>query len=285
MNKFFGVGLCLVLALCFKAQSQETLTNQSVISLVKAGLDKSTILATVNNAGGKYDVSTTAIINLKKQGVHSDIINAMIAKSANKGSAPGTADANRSAFDKLDPGIYYADAGEKFTQLEPTIFTSAKTGNGVASALSYGLAKVKSKAVLSGSNANIQFPSGNNVFYFIFPKTNTGNIGNEGNNNGWISSATSPNEFILIKFKSINTSRSKSREVVTGSFGSYSGFSSGIPDDNKLAFRFEKISAGVYKVFFDAPLATNEYAFLHAGGSATAIGTAPTQKAFDFSIK
>ena len=62
----------------------EVLTNQSVIALVKAGLDKSTVLATVNNAASKYDLSTAAIINLKKQGVSTEIINAMIAKG-NKG--------------------------------------------------------------------------------------------------------------------------------------------------------------------------------------------------------
>ena len=264
----------------------EVLTNQSVIALVKAGLDKSTVLATVNNAASKYDLSTAAIINLKKQGVSTEIINAMIAKG-NKGpvaSSGASESTGGTVFDKLDPGIYYSDADKKLIQLEPTVFTSGKTGSGIGAALSYGIAKVKSKAILSGSNANLQIAPGA-TFYFVFPRNSGGNIGNEGNQNSWVSSATSPNEFILIKFKSINTSRSKSREVVTGSFGTYSGFSSGIPDDNKAPFRFDKIASGVYKVYFETPLAPNEYAFIHAGGSAGSPGSAPAQKAFDFSVK
>lgn len=154
----------------------------------------------------------------------------------------------------------------------------------LGTALTYGIAKTKSKAVLSGPTANLQLPFNAPIFFFVFPKS-SGNIGNEGNQNSWVSNATSPNEFMLIKLRSVNTSRSKSREVVTGSFGTYSGFSSGVPEENKVGFKFEKQSSGVYKLFFEAPLAPGEYAFIHAGGSATAAGGAPAQKAFDFSIK
>ena len=291
LQRIVIVTILVISSIFSQAQTKtEVLTNQSVISLVKAGLDKSLIITTINNTESKFDLSTTTLIALKKQGIPNEIINAMVEKSASgsvdkgKSSSTGTTSSASSPLSGLDPGIYYADPSNKHVQLEPSIFTSSKTGSGIGAALSYGIAKIKSKAVLSGSNANLKFSGASTTFYFIFPKNSTGNIGNEGSQNLWISSATSPNEFVLIKFKSINTSKQKAREVVTGSYGTYSGFSNGIPDDNKVNFRSEKLSSGVYKIYFETPLLPGEYAFIHAGGSATAAGGAPAQKAFDFSI-
>jgi len=56
----------------------EVLTNQTVISLTKAGLDKSVILSTINNSENKFDVSSAMLINLKKQGVANEVISAMV---------------------------------------------------------------------------------------------------------------------------------------------------------------------------------------------------------------
>lgn len=268
----------------------EVLTNSSVVALTKAGLDKSLIITTIKSTESKFDVSATTLIALKKQGLSNEVITAMVEKmthaptDATKQTPASSSQGNGGLLGNLEPGIYYQDSQNKFIQLEPSIFTSSKTGSGIGAALSYGIAKVKSKAVLSGPTANLKFTGSTQTFYFIFPKNSAGNIGNEGNQNLWISSATSANEFVLLKFKSINTSKQKAREVVTGSYGTYSGFSNGIPDDNKVAFRSEKMSTGVYKIYFETPLQSGEYAFIHAGGSATAAGGAPAQKAFDFSL-
>jgi len=289
LKSFFTIAVLFLITSSASAQNKtELLTNQSVMALSKAGLDKSLIITTINNTESKFDVSATTLIALKKQGLSNEIISAMVEKSANKKTivtSQQTTSHAAAALSSLEPGIYYAESATKQVQLEPSVFTSSKTGSGIGAALSYGIAKVKSKAVLSGPTANLKFPqSAANSFYFIFPKNGGGNIGNEGNQNLWISSATSPNEFVLIKFKSINTSKQKAREVVTGSYGTYSGFSNGIPDDNKVAFRSEKLSSGLYRIYFESPLAPGEYAFLHAGGSASSAGGAPAQKAFDFSI-
>ena len=75
----------------------------------------------------------------------------------------------------------------------------------------------------------------------------------------------------------------KSREVVTGSWNSYAGMSSGIDDKYKIAFKYEKVSPGVYKVYTEKPLDAGEYCFMYAGGTAT-YGTAPLQKVYDFGV-
>lgn len=303
-TKIILVGLFLTASLC-SAQTRTTrkvtessttnsdvLTNANVVAMVKAGLPKSVILNAIQTSSTKFDASANSMIALKKQGVSDELLSAMAAKggSANTSSAlnttlTGTSKAE-TGLGKLDPGIYYSDeSNNKQAPLEASVFSQSKVGSGLLSGLTYGIAKTKAKAVLSGVQANLQVSNLNPVFYFIFPHNTGSNIGNESNaNGGWYSNATSPNEFILVKFKVVNTSKQKGREVVTGSFGTYSGFSGGIEDESKVTYRFTKLTPGVYKVYFESPLKEGEYAFLFAGTAATAVGSTTSQKAFDFSI-
>ena len=72
------------------------------------------------------------------------------------------------------------------------------------------------------------------------------------------------------------------REVETGSYGTYSGFSSGVPDKNKVSFKFDKSPEGQYRIYFDQPLEAGEYGFMYAGSGTS---TSSSQKVFDFGIK
>jgi hypothetical protein len=277
--------LLIICNTCF-SQQKDILTNEQVVSLVKAGLSTSIIIATIQSSNTKFDVSANGMVALKKQGVSDAVIKAMIEKSANapsqlvKQSLP-TKNLPQNELAKLDPGIYYSVTdGKKTEQLEPNVFSQAKVGSGIVSGLTYGLAKTKAKAVLSGVSANMKIEDANPVFYFVFPKGDA----SEANTFNIYGGASSPNEFVLIKFKVINTSKAKGREVVTGSFGTYSGFSSGIDDQDKVPYKFTKLSTGIYKIYFEQPVAVGEYAFIYAGGTAGGMGGAPAQKAYDFSI-
>jgi hypothetical protein len=62
----------LVIAFClgatFVAEAQdETMTNDEVISLTSAGLNKSLIVDKIRNSKSKFDLSTDALIKLKKE--------------------------------------------------------------------------------------------------------------------------------------------------------------------------------------------------------------------------
>jgi hypothetical protein len=80
--------LILMLAIASMAHAQsnsaEVLTNAKIISMSKGGLPKAAILASIQNKGGNFDVSTDALIALKKQGVADEVITAMV----NKGAKP-----------------------------------------------------------------------------------------------------------------------------------------------------------------------------------------------------
>lgn len=300
------LGLILILGIthlhCF-AQTQtkpETLTNANIVALFKAGLSKSVVLTTIQNASTNFDTSTNGIIDLKQKGVPDDVIEAMINKTSKVppvpagtmmpfGAAqpatapnqpgPGTLDPNNLAA--LEPGIYYYDDSTgQLMQMDGSVFSQTKVGSGILTAISYGVAKTKAKAVLSSAQANFRINSKTPAFYFIFPHTQGGNFASQSTSGSWYSDATSPNEFLLVRFKV----KEKSREIVTGSYGTYSGFSGGIDDDNKVAFRSEKVIPGIYRVYLEGPLNDREYAFMFAGTAQTAQGGTTSQKAFDFSI-
>jgi hypothetical protein len=184
----------------------------------------------------------------------------------------------------VESGIYYCK-GEpcKLMELEPSVYSQAKMGSGILTGITYGIAKTKMKATLSGSNANMQIEENNPVFYFYFDKNTTNNLGSSSAQNIWFSSATSPNEFMLIKFT--ESKNKKSREVVTGSFNSYAGLSSGIDDKYKVPFKYEKVSPGVYKVYTEKPLEAGEYCFMYAGGTTLGYGSTVLQKVYDFGVK
>ena len=85
--------------------------------------------------------------------------------------------------------------------------------------MTYGIAKIKSKAVLANRNARLQIEHPRPVFYFYFEVKNAG-LSNSGNVYG--SSSSSPNEFVLVKMDT----KKNSRELVVGQanvFGAQSG--------------------------------------------------------------
>lgn len=62
------------------AQTEETLTNQDVIEMVKAGLPESTILLSVKHSPAKFSTSAQDLIALKKEGVTQPVMDAMITR-------------------------------------------------------------------------------------------------------------------------------------------------------------------------------------------------------------
>ena len=266
----------------------DVLTNQTVVTMTKAGLPKSLILAKIQNSNTNFDVSVDAMILLKKQGVDDDVLTAMATKgstgniiSASSANINGLSK-NEVLLTKAESGIYSVDekTGDPI-EMDASVFSNSKTGSGILTAVTYGIAKTKQKAILSGAQANLQLSAKKPVFYFVFPHRAPGELGSQNSENvGFYNNASSPNEFMLVKFKVSG----KERQIVTGSFNDYVGFSGGIDDKNKVPYRSVKISPGLYKVFFEAPLPSGEYAFVFAGTAANTRGEVPTQKAYDFSL-
>lgn len=83
------IAAVLGLALCPLLHAQQTLTNDSVIKLAKAGLSDDLIISTINASPSTFSTSADSLIDLKKAGVSDKVIAAIVQKNAEP--APATA--------------------------------------------------------------------------------------------------------------------------------------------------------------------------------------------------
>jgi tetratricopeptide (TPR) repeat protein len=98
------VVLCLLLA-ALPAFAEEILTNRSVGRMVAAGLSPDIITAKIQGTKNSFDVSIDAILQLKKDGVHDEIIKAMV-EAASSHEPPAAADHDQ-ADRYYEPGSRY----------------------------------------------------------------------------------------------------------------------------------------------------------------------------------
>jgi hypothetical protein len=171
-----------------------------------------------------------------------------------------------------EPGIHLLAGENELQLLEPTAFTSGRTSNVLASALTSGLAPVKMKAVVSARQAAIRVEDTSAEFYFVFERTSAG-LGSSAQ--GW-GTVSSPNEFTLIRLDK----KSDRREATTGSFSAL-GSSTGTESKSIVPTKFTRLKPGVYRVVPLAPLAPGEYAFFPASAYGP---NAAGSRLFDFGV-
>src|SRR5262249_60566295 len=81
------------------AFAQETLTNQSIMEMLKAGLSERVVIAKIRTSPTSFDTSTDALIALKKSGVSEKVIEAMMSPAAAAAAAaPASAPAGSVAI-------------------------------------------------------------------------------------------------------------------------------------------------------------------------------------------
>jgi hypothetical protein len=288
MRKSFVV--IAFLAFCPLLVAQQAMDNVSVMKLVKAGLSEDLIVSTINASPAAYDASASGLIALKTSGASDKVVTAIVLKAS--GAAPAAAasvsPAGQVAGNPDDPtapheaGIYiYSDSapvGSKMTMLEPSVYSQGKSGGFLASAMTYGIAKIKMKAVLRGAHANARVSDPQPVFYFYFEEQGAG-LSHASTPFGGTST---PNEYTLLKFDV----KGASRETLTGSMNAFGG-SGGTDDKAVTSFTYTKLRPGVYKVMLNAALQPGEYGFISAAGQGMVVspyGGAATSnsRVFDF---
>lgn len=282
-NKFIFV--CLLAFFVFVTASfetfaqDETMTNDEVISLSKAGLSNSIIVDKIRTSKSKFDLSTDALIKLKKAGISDDIVGAMLAaKSGTSSTTTATAVAGN-PNDPMSPhgyGLYFyeeKDGTRKMTQLTPNVSAQNRTGGGLTSAMTYGIGKVKTKANLPGTAASLQLSNQTPIFYFYLD-TKSGGL----NTSSGIPS--NPNEFTLIRFNV----RSDNREVTIAKSNVF-GAKGGLSDEYVVQFAAETVGDGIFKVTPKITLKNGEYGFYLVNSGGSNAGAAVGAKFFDFGIK
>lgn len=275
----------IFIALCPLLVAQQALNNGSIIKLAKAGLSDDLIVSTINGSAGAYDTSANGLIALKTAGISDKVLTAIVLKGTGgspAGTTPATSAVGTNPDDPTAPheaGIYiYSDSaavGSRMTMLEPNVYTQGKTGGVFASAMTYGLAKIKMKAVLRGAHANARVSDPQPVFYFYFEETGAG----LSHATGLFGGTSTPNEYTLLKFNI----KGDTRETVTGSMNAFGG-SGGTDDKAVTNFTYTKLRPGVYKVMLNAALQPGEYGFISSGGSVGIgpMGGTTNSRVFDF---
>ena len=261
--------------------SAEMIGNQTVLALTAAGLGDEAIIAKIKASSGKFDLSTDQIIALRKQGVSGPVIAAMLA-SANP--APIAAAYSMTSPDPMVPhpsGVYVISSHEPaaMTRIDATASNQAKTGGILGYALTGGIASMSVKASIPGDTARNRADSTKPVFYMFFDESNPDSARQVNTfASGSAASVSSPNEMTLIGL----AKKKGRREARVGSLN-IGGAKTGVMDKDQIAFDYDMIRPGVFKVTPKTTLTSGEYGFIYAisGGAA---GGALTARVFDFSI-
>ncbi|NOY47442.1 MAG: hypothetical protein GXO84_04455 [Chlorobi bacterium] len=264
LKYYFGLIFIITFTVTY---AQELITNESVIQMVELGFDDAVIIDKINSSDVKFDTTITELSKLKKANVSSEIISLIMRKSRHN--------------TKSRTGIYYLKDGKQ-KHLPPSVF-SGSSSNSAAQKLVSGFINSKKRAVLPRTRSN-------NVltrpleFTFVFDPsvTEVNNLQTtQGNPTGllnwWFRTASSPNEFVLVKLTV--KERKNTRQVIIGK-KSWVSSQDGIDPKFALPFNIEEIEANKFKVTFDS-LEPGEYAFLYQGQVPQG---RTNQSVFDFSV-
>jgi hypothetical protein len=249
--------------------AQEVVTNESIIQMKELGFDETIIMSKINASDVDFDASISALSELKKSGVSSEVI-ALVMQKAQFST-------------KSKTGIYYLAADDTTKPILASVF-SGTNQNAVAQQLVSGLINAKVKSQLPKRTSNNVINSTKPEFTFIFsPDTGADNMQNfqgekPGLFNWWFRVATSPNEFVLVKMR---VKKSKNlREVITSKSNMFTS-SNGIDPKASITFKIETIGNNKFTVVPER-LEPGEYCFIYQGNVPTG---RTNQSVFDFSIK
>jgi hypothetical protein len=275
MLKTAGIGLAVASLACASPSFAESLTVDKVLELNALQVGDDAIIAKIQSDGTVFDLSTDDIIELRKKGLSSGVVAAML---KTKGGP-------KVSLDSPDPmvphaaGLYVLEgegAAAKMNKMNFTVSSQAKTGGLLGYAFTGGIASMSVKVAIQNDTAPVK-TNGTPRFYFFFENTTQ-----EGAANTWASGAntfvTSPAEFTLVQLMK----KKGRREARVGSMN-IAGAKSGVMDKDRLAFRANEVRPGVYEVTPAQPLQPGEYGFIFSlGGAGT--GGALTARIFDFSV-
>jgi hypothetical protein len=270
--------LAVCSAICMAPQTlnaQQTMNNDAVIKLVKAGLSEDLIISTINSQPGTYDTSTDGLIALKKAGISDKVVGAIVTKSFAPATPSSTASAANNPDDPAQvhaPGIYILAAGldkiVHLTKLDHIVPKESKSSGMMAMAFTYGIKKAHISAVIDGPKATVQTPEINPTFYAYIPEDNSTFGG----------SSISVKDFALVKFDV----KGGQRQVNTASMG-FGSVSTGVDEGARQGFSSQVVKPGIYKLILLKPLAAGEYAFQQSAAQTSTL-TQNTGSYFDFGV-
>lgn len=250
------VVLVLVLAAAWvapAASAQEVLTNDAVMTMVKAGLSESVVLEKIRSSPTKFDVKTEALVALKQAGVSDRVIEAMVSQGSSPAGAPPVVlspGAMGVPIPTRDREVIYHLPGEKHVELQPQI-VEVQTNTAWFT--------YKSEVVLAGRRASYRVSDRQPVFY----------------------SSYGPTEALLGRLKSGDDHDDRNLKMGSGAFMPFGGtMRQGVRAEHRIEVTAEKDSRGMYRISPRTPLMPGEYGFAVLGGHVTQ----SAGRIFDFGV-
>lgn len=279
-----GVAAAAALAIATSASAAETLTNADVVALVAAGLGDEAVIAKIRVSANRFELSSAQLIALRRQKVSSAVIAAMLAAPV----PPAPAASQEDAIDwrvPRAPGVYLAAPwlpAPRMLRIDATTANQTKTGGMLGYALTGGIVPLRMKSVIPNAAARIRAASARPAFFFYFDAAKGASTAAW--STGPAMAVASPGEFSLVRFD-VKADR---REARVGSFN-IAGAKTGVMDRDRIAFTFDAVAPGVFRVVPAADLAPGEYGFLHAVSAGSGPGMfaagVMTARVFDFAVE
>lgn len=241
-------GLLAVLFLVFASllAAQQTLNNEGVIKMVKAGLSEEVIAAAVSSSPGTYDTSADGLVALKSAGVGDKIVAAIVSKASGAATpapvAAGGASALPQGIDEV--GVYFKGKSGNWISLMPEV-VNFKTGGALKKFATNGIIKNDVNGHIEGKNAKTQvtLPV---VFAVYVPE------------------GTAITEYQLVRLRQQSNSRefrSKTGGVIHESGGA---------KRDLVEFQPEKIAPRLYQLSLDQSAGKGEYGIIPPGSYSSA---------------
>ena len=275
MRKVTVAGFLLLLASALVAQ--QTLNNDAVIKLIKAGLSEDLIVTTINASPGSFDTSANGLIALKGGGATDKEIAAIVVKSSGGGSAAGggagaaggglatggfgaPAGATGGIPAGVDSvGVYYQDATTGTWEEVPAEVVNFKTGGAFKHIASGGLIKGDMNGMVGGNRSKLalKMPAS-----FIF----------------YVPEGRSPGEYQLLRLR-VNQ-QSREFRSATGGIAHESG--GAIRD--YVDYISKKLAPRVYQVTLSTEVGRGEFGFLPPADNVSGNNMASSGKIYSFAL-
>lgn len=234
------------------AQSAKVLTIDDVISLHKAGIEESIIVARLAKQAQPYDLGTDELLKLSAAGVSSNVIKAMMTSGA-----PAAAPTAAAAPVAREVGAYFRDKAGEWQDV-PAEVVNWKEGGFWKSTATAGVIKKDRNGNINGSTSKTRLTKPV-TFLIVAPE------------------GVDINEYQLLNLRENKTYREF--RIMTGGVIN----SSGGANRDVTAFTGKKISPRQFEIVLPEGMATGEYGFMPPGAlvsaSASSVG-----KAYTFSI-
>jgi len=262
MAKALFAAILALSLLAAPAAWAETLTNDQIVELTGAGLGSEAIVAKIRSSDSRFDVSTGALVALKRQNVPDAVIAAMVNAAA--GPFAPAVDQSNSADPMAPhaPGVYLLEAsGDRpwMQRLDPTVATESRASNVLGWILTSGIVPLKVTTVMAGPTALFKADTLRPTFYFYFNQPGSGLYQNGLGMLRMPGPAPTPDLFALIHFQSVNGER----EALTQQLGFAGSTGGGAVNKTLVGFKSSAVAPGVFSVTPNDDLEPGEYAFVY----------------------